>query len=616
MGETITYFQDFKAVKPFYVSVEESLDRIRQGKIKDKIDHLRSITDPKEAKKYKTENLPCILFAGQFSARNDASLMSHSGYCILDFDHIDPAEYKKLLSPYQWVKAMFVSPSGDGLKVVAKIPEDSEKHRGYFRGIQKKLAYLPGFDSTSINLSRICFESYDPEIYINQRVVNFTDYEQETVIQSNPIPQKTASVSNWSLLDRAVKKIVDAGDGEKHAELLKASKLCGGWIGSGQLDEGDVVYALERAIQSRDIDDFAGAQKTIRDGINHGKLHPIVEEKVNLHDDDMSFVSLSDHEHNYLEAVRTNTLPQGLTTGYPEFDKHFRFKHGNLVIINGHDNVGKSSFLWYLAVLSNVLHGWKWILFCAENSEGQVRKTLMQFRSAKALHEMNQVEYRNVYQWAYDNFTIIKGEDLVNCEELLKMAQKINNKKQHQALLIDPYNALDLNLENTKLSSHEYHYKVTAMMRSFCKKNNITTFLNCHAVTEALRKVHKDGPYAGFLMAPNKADTEGGGKCSNRADDFITIHRHTQHPSDFNITEIHVRKIKETETGGRPTLKDDPIKFKMERGIYGFFDPATGFNPLSDEASKKLRENTIIQRLTFKEEDEDDVLKDHGDAPF
>ena len=117
-------------------------------------------------------------------------------------------------------------------------------------------------------------------------------------------------------------------------------------------------------------------------------------------------------------------------------------------------------------------------------------------------------------------------------------------------------------------------------------------------------------------MAPNKADTEGGGKFSNRADDFITIHRHTQHPSDFNITEIHVRKIKETETGGRPTLKDDPIKFKMERGIYGFFDPATGFNPLSDEASKKLRENTIIQRLTFKEEDEDDVLKDHGDAPF
>jgi hypothetical protein len=111
-------------------------------------------------------------------------------------------------------------------------------------------------------------------------------------------------------------------------------------------------------------------------------------------------------------------------------------------------------------------------------------------------------------------------------------------------------------------------------MRSFCKKNNLAIYLNCHAVTEALRKVHKDGPYAGYLMAPNKADTEGGGKFSNRADDFLTIHRHTQHPSDFNITEIHVRKIKETETGGRPTLKDDPVKFKMERGIYGFFEPA------------------------------------------
>ena len=30
------------------------------------------------------------------------------------------------------------------------------------------------------------------------------------------------------------------------------------------------------------------------------------------------------------------------------------------------------------------------------------------------------------------------------------------------------------------------------------------------------------------------------------------------------VTEIHVRKIKDTETGGRPTPLEEPIKFEKD----------------------------------------------------
>jgi hypothetical protein len=591
MGRTVTYFQDYKAINPFYLSIDQSLERIRSGVIKDKIEHLRSIDDLKRARIYKTETLPCILFSGKFSTRKDNGILEHSGFCILDFDHINPLKYKQELKKFPWIYAMFVSPSGDGLKVVARIRANIGSHRDMFLAIKRELSGFDGFDKTSINISRVCFESWDADIYINAGAIEFTP-----------------TISG--LLERAIKMIRDSPDGGKHAELLKAAKLCGGWVASGQVDEGDARYALERAIEDRGADNMDGARKTIRDGINYGKSEPIVE--VNYRSNGVGEVSkpviIDDHvstrsnESEYMGQVRTQTLPMGLSTGFEKFDLHFRFKPSNFVIINGHDNVGKSTFIWFMAVLSNVLHGWKWIMYCAENTEGQVRKSLMQFKTGKAIHNMSEKEYSDALDWAYDNFTLIKVQEMLSWKDLLKVGVGINSKKHHHGFLIDPYNALDLDLNSSPLSSHEYHYMVTSQMRSFCKHWNTSIYLNCHAVTEALRRTHKDGLYMGFPAAPNKADTEGGGKFSNRADEFLTIHRYVQHPTEYNVTQVHVRKVKETETGGRPTMLDEPVLFKMEKGYYGFFDVDTLVSPLVSRVHTTREMNHWTQ--------------ERGDAPF
>jgi hypothetical protein len=73
-------------------------------------------------------------------------------------------------------------------------------------------------------------------------------------------------------------------------------------------------------------------------------------------------------------------------------------------------------------------------------------------------------------------------------------------------------------------------------------------------------------------MPPQKADVEGGGKFANRADDFLTIHRYTNHPTESHVTHIHVRKVKDNQTGGRPTIVDDPVKLKTIKGYFGLFD--------------------------------------------
>ncbi len=79
-------------------------------------------------------------------------------------------------------------------------------------------------------------------------------------------------------------------------------------------------------------------------------------------------------------------------------------------------------------------------------------------------------------------------------------------------------------------------------------------------------------------VAPYAEDTEGGGKFVNRADCFMTIHRKVQAP-DHNIkktTELHIRKVRETETGGMPTPIDDPITFTMNTSHTAFRINTTG----------------------------------------
>ena len=66
------------------------------------------------------------------------------------------------------------------------------------------------------------------------------------------------------------------------------------------------------------------------------------------------------------------------------------------------------------------------------------------------------------------------------------------------------------------------------------------------------------------------SDVEGGGKFVNRADDFLVIHRYIQHPTDWMYSHIHVRKVKDIDSGGRPTSLDEPIRLKSLLNNVGF----------------------------------------------
>ena len=173
MTQEITIFKSIKDTDtPFYRDVRVILNRIKDGSeaTKDLVKRIRSEKRKPERQELK-KLLPAICFSGTFNKRTDASLMQHSGLICLDFDGYvkskDLLQDKETLSKNKYVFSVFVSPSGNGLKVLVKIPADAENHTNYFNSLEK---YFNSqyFDKTSKNLSRVCYESYDPLLHINE----------------------------------------------------------------------------------------------------------------------------------------------------------------------------------------------------------------------------------------------------------------------------------------------------------------------------------------------------------------------------------------------------------------------------------------------------------------
>lgn len=320
----------------------------------------------------------------------------------------------------------------------------------------------------------------------------------------------------------------------------------------------------------------------------------VIQSRIKVEDDDFSFLADDMDYGTYLHQVRTGTLKMGLTTGMPTLDKHFLFKEGNLVMTNGVDNAGKSVVAWWLALITAMYHGWHWIIFSGENTTGAFMRKMIQFYWGKSLYgdwRMNDEEFNIAKAFIEKHFKIIKAqEDLYNYKDIINMVKKTKHKyPEINAGMIDPYNALKIDLSGfSKLSTHEYHYEALSEIKAYGQQNNFGWMVNHHAVTAALRAKDAEKKYP---IAPRKEDTEGGGKVGNKADDFLTVHRVTGHPTDWMVTELHVRKIKDTETGGRPTPYEEPVKIEMYKNQCGFIERLEGLGTPIDPIEEWHRKN-------------------------
>lgn len=170
----LTLFRSATDTTPVeHITLGRACEFIRGGKYAEGVRHIRGIADKKRRNAAKKRH-PAVTFSGTFTKRENAALQQHSALiCYDDDDVADPAALRAERAKCPYVVASFVSVSGNGVKTVVLVsppPRDNQQQHQAWKAGADRLR-LSTFDESVKDLSRLCFISHDPDIYVNPNAV-------------------------------------------------------------------------------------------------------------------------------------------------------------------------------------------------------------------------------------------------------------------------------------------------------------------------------------------------------------------------------------------------------------------------------------------------------------
>lgn len=223
----ISYFKSCRAKTPEVVNIKAALHWIKTGSSKALIQDIRQARDQPTKDHFK-RNLPAVTFGGLFKDRSN--LIEASGLACLDFDKVDNLmKLKEQLEASQYIYSFWVSPSGNGIKALVKIPkaECKEEYKQYYKAILSHFEDLHP-DIATKDINRLCFESFDPDLYVNDAAQIFEEKVKEIINRSSNITNET-NLPEGKVIDRIlswwVKKFQFANGNRNNSLFVLACAL-------------------------------------------------------------------------------------------------------------------------------------------------------------------------------------------------------------------------------------------------------------------------------------------------------------------------------------------------------------------------------------------------------
>ena len=213
----VTIFKNFNEVVE-HKTISTILEEIKTGKYKPGIVYLRkSLAENKtEAYSKAKKSLPAFTPSGKFvGGRKLEFLAEYSNCIILDIDKLSTTDLqnaKHLANQSEFTYASFISPSGNGLKILVKINSDKADHKEAFLLVQ---AHYESFlkleiDKSGKDVTRLCFYSWDENLYLNENASTFVTLSAVemplTETQPEPKNQKPEPVEDkYAIYNHCIK---------------------------------------------------------------------------------------------------------------------------------------------------------------------------------------------------------------------------------------------------------------------------------------------------------------------------------------------------------------------------------------------------------------------------
>jgi len=157
------------------IAIEEIFLKIKQGDYSEAIDKIRAYekSGDIEKKDELKRKLPAFTPSATFSGGRKLELLqTYSRIVHLDFDKVPLDQYDQITKQVAGMLltfACFRSPSGNGIKVFVKVSSGVELHTEVYGQVLMHYESILGIkaDPKCKDITRLCFMSYDPDIFIN-----------------------------------------------------------------------------------------------------------------------------------------------------------------------------------------------------------------------------------------------------------------------------------------------------------------------------------------------------------------------------------------------------------------------------------------------------------------
>ncbi|WOL12250.1 hypothetical protein Cni_G21016 [Canna indica] len=269
----------------------------------------------------------------------------------------------------------------------------------------------------------------------------------------------------------------------------------------------------------------------------------------------------------------------GVSTGWKGLDPLYNVVPGELTVITGVPNSGKSEWIDALMCNINETHGWKFALCSMENKvreharkllEKHIKKPFFNARYGESVERMSIEEFEQGKQWLDDTFYLIRCEDdcLPSASWVLNLAKAAVLRYGVRGLVIDPYNELD-HQRSINQTETEYVSQMLSKVKRFAQHHSCHVWFVAHP-----RQLHNwDG------NPPNMYDISGSAHFINKCDNGIVIHRMRDKNAgpDMNADRVHrvqvcVRKVRNKVIG---SIGDAFLTYNRITGEFGDLNETT-----------------------------------------
>ena len=561
----VTIFKNIFSKEPHFITVDKALERIKSGASKALVLDIRLALDKEKANKLKL-NLPSICFSGKFGVdRKDEQLVQHSGFLVLDFDDISDLRDKQTeIIQKDFVYACWVSPSGNGLKALVKIA-DGKKHREHFQSLQE---IFPEIDRSGINVSRVCYESFDPDIYVNEKAVVFTKAKKIEKIVVNEIE----TIDDSENFRRILKWLTNKNDafvtGERNTYIFKLASACCRFgineeaalslISAEYLVSNDFTmsemrgavksgYRANRAIAGSAI---LQKEKLVNKATNYEidvKKEFIDEKEGNYRVEDVVYgIDVKDKAL----LINQNGFDKVMGVGIKELDYLFKPKRGEITLLTGIGNYGKTAWQKSQLLSRIIMYGEKIATFSPEDTpaEEYFHDYVEMLLGCECTPFNPNRPANDIYEAAYD--FISKHIFYISAEMLSPTPQYIKEKflelivqEKVDFCCIDPFNQMTNDYKGFGGRTDKYLETLLADFSRFAKKNDVYFWVIAHP---KLMERDRSGNY----KCPDVFDVNDGAMWNNKMDNITVYHRpFAQTDPSSALAEFHSKKIKKKSVG-------------------------------------------------------------------